>query len=354
MAHDSTWAPAWAGLAESRALLPYYGPGRDEPQVPPDSAYWARHLDAAEDAARRALELDPENASATVALGNVLRDRWDWEPAEAAYIRALTLDPDNFEAHQQYAEFLAYVGRAGEGLRSARRALALDRSPIRLNVAGYIALEDARFHEAIDYIIQGIGLDEEKRIPWLRGNLLLAYINAGRWPEAREFALGLIREVSPAAEGEFLRTWPAGPGIPADFDPAVLTGSPVFHDAAGAFWMAQGRPGQALAFLEEGLSRAPPFAFSGLLFYPEYDSLPGRPQVPGAAEVSGPGGETAGAIRSERERVPRPLGSRATISCGSSRPQPPERPRRQAPVDEGVEQRLPRRRPVLLHPDRVL
>jgi TolB-like protein len=278
VARDSTWAPAWAGLAESRALLPYYGPDPSEPQIPPDSAYWARHLDAAEEAARCALELDPENASATVALGNVLRDRWDWEPAEAAYIRALTLDPDNFEAHQQYAEFLAYVGRTGEALRSARRALALDRSPIRLNTSGYIALEDAQFDEAIDYMTRGIALDPEKRIPWMRGNLLVAYVDAGRWPEAREHALGLIREFAPESEAEFLRTWPAGTGVPMQFDPELLTGKYTFHEAAGALWIARGQPGRALDFLEGVFSTMPPFGFSNVMFNPEYDSVRDGPR----------------------------------------------------------------------------
>jgi len=273
VARDSNWAPAWAGLAESLALIPFYGPGPDEPQVPPDSAYWARHLDAAETAARRALELDPGNASAMVALANVLRDRWEWDAAETAYIRALTLDPDNFEAHQQYAEFLAYVGRTGEALRSARRALALDRSPIRLNVTGYIALEDAQLEEAIDYMTRGIALDPERRIPWLRSNLLLVYVDAGRWPEAREHALRLIREVAPEMEAEFLRTWPAATGVPMQFDPEMLTGNPGFHEAAGALWMAQARPERALAFLEEIFGTAVPFGFSNVVFNPEFDSL---------------------------------------------------------------------------------
>jgi len=273
VARDSNWAPAWAGLAESLALIPFYGPGPDELQVPPDSAYWARHLDAAETAARRALELDPGNASAMVALANVLRDRWEWDAAETAYIRALTLDPDNFEAHQQYAEFLAYVGRTGEALRSARRALALDRSPIRLNVTGYIALEDAQLEEAIDYMTRGIALDPERRIPWLRSNLLLVYVDAGRWPEAREHALRLIREVAPEMEAEFLRTWPAATGVPMQFDPEMLTGNPGFHEAAGALWMAQARPERALAFLEEIFGTAVPFGFSNVVFNPEFDSL---------------------------------------------------------------------------------
>ncbi|MGD8496532.1 MAG: tetratricopeptide repeat protein [Gemmatimonadales bacterium] len=278
VARDSSWAPAWAGLAESRALLPYYAPGPDEPQVPPDSAYWARSLDAAETAARRALQLDPENASATVALANVLRDRWDWDAAETMYLRALSLDPDNFEAHQQYAEYLADVGRPGEGLRSARRALALDRSPVRVNVAGFLALENAQFGEAIDYFRQGIALDPEERIPWLRDNLLNAYIDAGRWGEAREYALGMLRHIAPESEPEFVRTWPADTLVPMGFDPALLARYPTFGGSAPAIWMAQGRPDRALDFLERMFGDLPPFSYSDILFYPAYDVLRDDPR----------------------------------------------------------------------------
>src|SRR5690606_23051484 len=79
LALDSAWAPAWAGLAEAHAIYPMYAGPRGESA---DSAVWATHLDAAALAARRALELDPRNASARIALGGVYRDRWEWAAAE--------------------------------------------------------------------------------------------------------------------------------------------------------------------------------------------------------------------------------------------------------------------------------
>ncbi len=272
VARDSGWAPAWAGLAESRALLPYYGPGPDEPQVPPDSAYWARNLDAAEAAARRALELSPNSASAAVALGNVLRDRWDWEPAEASYVTALMLDPDNVEAHQQYAEFLAYVGRTGEALVAARRALALDRSAIRLNVAGYIAGDDARYEEAIQYITEAITLDIEGNIPWLRGNLLFAYVSTDQWRAARELTLGMLRDYGPELLEEVRRTWPVGDAPSTELDPDQLAGIAVFNDSPGALWMALGKPERALNYIER-FRDVPPFGFSNVLFNATFDPL---------------------------------------------------------------------------------
>ena len=72
-------------------------------------------LAASERAARRALELDPRNPSAHVALGSVLRDRFEWEASEQAYRAALAIDPDNAEAHQQLGELLFSTGRVGRG-----------------------------------------------------------------------------------------------------------------------------------------------------------------------------------------------------------------------------------------------
>jgi TolB-like protein len=145
---DSTWAPGWAGLAQAYSLTPFYDPGAVTEDIGP--AAWGPALGAAEEAAVRALSLDPQVAGAEIALGNVFRDRWEWDEAEAHYLRALEIDPDDVEAHQQYAEMLAGIGREDEALRSARRAVALDpTSAIRLNALGYILQQNDRAEESI-------------------------------------------------------------------------------------------------------------------------------------------------------------------------------------------------------------
>jgi TolB-like protein len=148
VARDSGWAPAWAGLAQARALYPYYADA--EVGFSRDAEFWERSLEAAERAARRALALEPENAAAEVALANIFRDRREWRAAERHYLRALAIDPDDVEAHQQYAEYLAASGRLAEALRSAQRAVALDpTSSIRHYVLGYVESDNGRHADAL-------------------------------------------------------------------------------------------------------------------------------------------------------------------------------------------------------------
>jgi tetratricopeptide (TPR) repeat protein len=148
VARDSMWAPGWAGLSQAYSLVPYYEAGAAAGSIA--SASWESALDSAESAATRALALDPRVPGADVALGNAYRDRWEWDRAEGHYMRALEIDPDDAEAHQQYAELLAGMGREDEALRSARRAVALDpTSAIRMNDLGWILHLNARTGEAI-------------------------------------------------------------------------------------------------------------------------------------------------------------------------------------------------------------
>jgi tetratricopeptide (TPR) repeat protein len=114
-----------------------------------------------EQAARRAIELDPDNASAHVALGSILRNHRQWEASEAAYLQALASDPDNAEAYQQYSQLLFYVGRLTEAVRVGRRAVSLDRAPVRLMTLGMVLQSAELVDEALEVVEEGIRLDPE-------------------------------------------------------------------------------------------------------------------------------------------------------------------------------------------------
>jgi adenylate cyclase len=279
IARDSGWAPAWAGLAESRSLVPYYNEAAE------DSASWAGHLDAAEKAAVRALELDPKNASAIVALGNVHRDRWDWADAEAAYVRALTLDPENVEAHQQYAEFLAYVGRFDEAYTAAMRALALDRSPIRLNIAGLAVVYNGRTGEGIELFSEAIRADPEGRVRPAVNNLRRAYLQAGDWWTYRDLLLEHF-DARYAETGDerfadrardLRELWPAGGALTRDV--AGWIAENWNHHNGATMFLALGDLDRALEALEFYLDY-PGHAFGtrAILLGPEYDELRDAPR----------------------------------------------------------------------------
>jgi TolB-like protein/Tfp pilus assembly protein PilF len=112
---DPGFAKAWAALAQARALGFYY-------LVVP----MKQSLEGAESAARKALTIDDSLGAAHSALADVLRDRYDWLPAEAEYRRALELSPGEVETHNQYAQMLLKVAHLDAALEHANRACELD------------------------------------------------------------------------------------------------------------------------------------------------------------------------------------------------------------------------------------
>jgi len=195
IARDSGWAPAWAGLAEAREVIGWYPeawPGGPPATRAEEAARFDGFQEPAAEAARRALELDPDNASAHVALGSVHRNRMEWEQSEADYLRALELDPENAEAYLQYAQLLSNVGRLDEAIRVTERSIELDRIPIAFRLLGAARLMAGQYERAIDELDRG----NPERTG--RGNLEIwveasAKIALGRYDDLR--ALPSVRGV---------------------------------------------------------------------------------------------------------------------------------------------------------------
>ena len=118
IAEDSTYAPAYAGLATVYTLWTYYTyPGIDFYAA---SSKALRLLD-------RAVALDSSSGEGYGARSRVLTR--SWAPAdeiEAGFKRALELQPNSADVHQWYALFLAREGRDAESLPEAERATSLD------------------------------------------------------------------------------------------------------------------------------------------------------------------------------------------------------------------------------------
>jgi TolB-like protein/predicted Zn-dependent protease len=127
---DPDFAKAWAALAQAQALTSYYcvAPRKES-------------LEAAESAARKALSIDEATDLAHAVLANVLRDRFDWLPAETEFRRALELNPGEAETHNQYGQLLLRVGHlegAFQQISRARELEPLGWVPVSMMGLGYL------------------------------------------------------------------------------------------------------------------------------------------------------------------------------------------------------------------------
>jgi tetratricopeptide (TPR) repeat protein len=112
---DPSHAAAWAGLSDA-----YYG--ISNVFLPPNEA-----MPKAREAAKKALELDPELGGAHLALG-LVQAQYDfqWADAESSYVRALRLDPSESLAHLGYMFLLEETGRPAESIAQGQEAIRLD------------------------------------------------------------------------------------------------------------------------------------------------------------------------------------------------------------------------------------
>jgi len=109
----------------------------------------------------RAMELNPTLASAHVGLG-LIRYRIDYDRngAEQAFRRALDLDPGSVRAHAAYGELLYMGGRPDDGYAMFRRAVQLDPfSPDRNVGLAYCLKSLRRYDEAIEWLRSALELD---------------------------------------------------------------------------------------------------------------------------------------------------------------------------------------------------
>jgi len=109
-------ARAWGLLAYALASNNNDGPG----EVPGPTAQ------AAERAARTALEIDPNEPNTILAMTAVQRGMLDLISREARYRRVLAIDPDNTLAMLSLGQLLHGVGRCREALALVERVIAIE------------------------------------------------------------------------------------------------------------------------------------------------------------------------------------------------------------------------------------
>ena len=113
IARDPGFGPAYAGLANSLALLRYFG------ETPIELEPVIEH-------ARRALALDSTSADAHVALGILYMSVGRLGAAEEELRTAVAIEPDNAVAHFQLGRCLTYLWRVDDAIASFERAKILE------------------------------------------------------------------------------------------------------------------------------------------------------------------------------------------------------------------------------------
>lgn len=212
IARDPNYARAYAGLADTYALLSGYTFTPQTEAIPKARA-----------AALKALELDEGLAEAHTSLALITENYdWNWAAAEKEYRRAIELNPNYATAHHWYAEFLTWQGRFDEAFAESERARQLD--PLSLIIASDNAAilhysrqyerAIAHYHAVIDmdpnfaqahlvvasYVAKGqfalalADLDKWESGPWKWSWQAHVYGRAGQRAQAKQ-ALGKLQQL---------------------------------------------------------------------------------------------------------------------------------------------------------------
>jgi len=199
---DPSYAVAYAGLADSYTLAGSYGYSI----LPPREA-----MPKAEEAATKALAIDPSLAEAHASLGYIkfIYD-WDWPGAEEEFKRSIALNPLYDTAHHWYSHELAALGRKDDALAEARRALQISPSDTVMNEhMGWTYLMARDYDHAIQQARKAIEMEPDFLLA--HRVLGLAYQYKGSHNEAiAEFSRGVeIAHGDPVAKAYLARSYAA-------------------------------------------------------------------------------------------------------------------------------------------------
>jgi TolB-like protein/Flp pilus assembly protein TadD len=170
---DTNYALAYAGLADCYNLLNSYG------VLPPRES-----APLIKTAAKQALQIDDMLAEAHASLGHVkMMHDWDWSGAERAFRRALELNPNYATAHHWYALYLRARGRFDESLVELRQAQRLDPLSLIINtVVGAHFYYARQYDKAIEQCRETLELDPNFHVAY--GVIGEAYTQQGMYKEA--------------------------------------------------------------------------------------------------------------------------------------------------------------------------
>jgi tetratricopeptide (TPR) repeat protein len=170
---DPAFARAWTALGDAYHVLGGLA------TLPAADAYPRTRA-----AAQRALEIDPNLPAGHVSLATALSAYyWDFEAAAQHIRRAIALNPSDATAHNLYSEYLRYQGRFDEALEEIRQAEELDPlTPVHQIDAGIVLYLARRYDQAIAKYRRLLSMKPDHTYTYFP--LALAYAQAGQYEQA--------------------------------------------------------------------------------------------------------------------------------------------------------------------------
>ncbi|WP_158792446.1 winged helix-turn-helix domain-containing protein [Granulicella sp. L60] len=183
---DPTYASAFAGYASALDAAATFGIGTPEQLMP-----------KAVTAAKRAIELDPQNGEAYTALGSVETIyKWNWTMAEQNITRGIALNPNDSIAEFKYAVYLDAVGRADAAVTHMRRAVQLNPLSFIINRRLGATLYLARhYDEALSQLQRAAEM--EQHTGSIDNYISLIYEQKGERDQAVQHDLIALHEKNP-------------------------------------------------------------------------------------------------------------------------------------------------------------
>ncbi|MBW2644793.1 MAG: protein kinase [Deltaproteobacteria bacterium] len=262
---DPDYALAYARLADSYSLLPFYT------SVLPEEAFVK-----AKSAVKRALDINDTLAEAHSALGFIkMYSDWDWEAAETELKRAVQSKTDYVTAHHWYAEYLSWTGRHEEAIAEISRAYEIDPLSLLINyIKAYILFYARHYERAIEQCRKTLELDSDFHLPYR--TLGRVYLEKGMYEEAitayqksgNRHGLGIAyaqagqKDKALEILGEMKEEWKRG----------AVRALPMAR-----IYIGLGDSDQALDWLEKSLERREPRMVL-LKVDPRFDSLRSNPR----------------------------------------------------------------------------
>jgi TolB-like protein/DNA-binding winged helix-turn-helix (wHTH) protein/Tfp pilus assembly protein PilF len=213
---DSSYASAYAGLADSFESQTLLGNAKPEEVMPKALA-----------AAKRAIELDPEDGEAYAALGGVETTyEWNWTAAERDLTRGITLSPSYSYGELRYAVFLDATNRPEEAVMHMRRALELDPLSFLMNRHLGSTLFFARHYDEALYYLRRAGEMEPNAFGVVENWISWIYEKKGMQDDAVTHDLIALKRDMPEINADRLRSIYQHAGWKAYWQARIDTMSP--------------------------------------------------------------------------------------------------------------------------------